>query len=48
MGANIVCMKQLEYALGKESIKVTNLFGHFKWVFSDVPKINQSNKLEWT
>ena len=39
---------RLFFAYGKESIEVTNLFNHFKWVWSDVPNLIQNNKLEWT
>ena len=35
------------FACGKESIEVNNLFNHFMWVWLDVPKVIQNNKLEW-
>ena len=34
------------FACGKKSIEVTNLFNHFKWMCSDVPKVIQNDKLD--
>ena len=39
---------KLVFACGKESIEVTNVFSHFKWLWLDMPKVIQNNKLEWT
>ena len=36
------------FACGKESKEVTNLFNHLKWVWLEVPKVIQNNRLEWT
>ena len=33
------------FACGKKLIEVANLFYHFKWVYSDVSKVIQNNKL---
>ena len=34
------------FVCDKKSIEVTNLFNHFKWMCSDVPKVIQNNKLD--
>ena len=36
------------FACGKESKEVTNLFNYLKWVWLEVPKVIQNNRLEWT
>ena len=39
-------MKLGFFACSKESIEVTNLINHFKWVWSNIPKVVQNNNLE--
>ena len=39
---------KLAFACGKDPIEVTNLFNNFQWVWSNMPKVSQINKLEWT
>ena len=38
---------KLVFASGKDSIEVTNLFNHFKCVWSDVYKMIHNKNLEW-
>ena len=35
------------FACGEEATEVTHLFNHFRWMWSDVPKVIQSNKLDF-
>ena len=37
---------KLIFASGKEPIGVTHLFNNFKWMWSDVSKVIQNNKLD--
>ena len=36
---------KLVFVCGKEGIKVTHFFNHFKWMWSDVSKVIQNSKL---
>ena len=35
------------FACGDEAIEVTHLFNHFRWIWSDMPKVMQYNKLDF-
>ena len=35
------------FACGEEAIEVTHLFNHFRWMWSDVSKVIQNNKLDF-
>ena len=35
------------FACGDEAIEVTHLFNHFRWIWSDMPKVMQYNKFDF-
>ena len=39
---------KLAFACGKDPIEVTKLFNNFQWVWWNMSKVSQINKLEWT